>query len=478
MAPAGSEGCKEEDFVLLDKSEAVSAQLQDDSLARGGSARVVEYELASFRRTLSSITDDASYARRGNEDFETEGNEEDTDDLSLEDMPEDLRGLCRRLRAQSRALDAEERRETGTVLGEGGSGLKDNEGVGDWGQGESRRRRQQVRRRHPQAEACLFEALWRFSWPLGTRDILIGALLVVFMTTLISLSGGRHTRAVPLAANRRGSEGERSAPPLYVFDDVASAVATAAAFPGHCASWAFQSARSHAHEKASSPPLPVKISLLEGRVRALVSMVGDLEKEVAWRKALQEGLEREVEGWEKKARNLEAELRLARESMEGGREGGREGAGRDERVRLTVVPEVHTIKEGGDEEERAETRAPERAYWWGSEVLNWGSDNSLPRGLTTGLKEGGREGGREGGGAAVPSPDICPCDVWEMSMCTDEGDWEVEEWEWWSEDDEEWWSEDEEEEEEEDGMEEGVAGLECPLPESYLWAKAEVAGRT
>lgn len=79
----------------------------------------------------------------------------------------------------------------------------------------------------------------------------------------------------------------------------------------------------------------------------------------------------------------------------------------------------------------------------------------------------------------MPSlPDICPCDVWEMSMCTDEGDWEVEEWEWWSEDDEEWWSEDEEEEEEEDGMEEGVAGLECPLPESYLWAKAEVAGRT
>jgi hypothetical protein len=65
-----------------------------------------------------------------------------------------------------------------------------------------------------------------------------------------------------------------------------------------------------------------------------------------------------------------------------------------------------------------------------------------------------------------------------MSMCTDEGDWEDEEWEWWSEDEEEWWSEDEEEEEEEDGMEEGVAGLECPLPDSYLWAKTEIARRT
>jgi hypothetical protein len=82
----------------------------------------------------------------------------------------------------------------------------------------------------------------------------------------------------------------------------------------------------------------VKISLLEGRVRALVSMVGDLEKEVAWRKAVQGGLEREVEGWGEKARNLEAELRVARESMEGGREGGREGARRDERVTNKLEP--------------------------------------------------------------------------------------------------------------------------------------------
>jgi hypothetical protein len=118
MAPAGGEKNKDEGFVLLEEAETIEAKMQQQQRQQQqgrleGESPVVEYELASFRRTLSSACeDDTLYS-------DEDENEVDLDDLSLEDMPTDLQGLCRRLRAQSLALAAEESKKANKGKGEG-----------------------------------------------------------------------------------------------------------------------------------------------------------------------------------------------------------------------------------------------------------------------------------------------------------------------------------------------------------------------
>eukprot|EP00624_Nannochloropsis_granulata_P003690 evm.model.NODE_28648_length_9314_cov_31.998281.1 len=84
MAPAGGEKNSNEGFVLLEETEAIEAKMQQQQQQQGreGEAPVVEYELASFRHTLSSAgEDDTIYS---------DEDDVDLDDLSLEDMPTDL----------------------------------------------------------------------------------------------------------------------------------------------------------------------------------------------------------------------------------------------------------------------------------------------------------------------------------------------------------------------------------------------------
>ena len=476
MAPAGGEKNKDEGFVLLEETEAIEAKMQQQQQQQQsrleGEAPVVEYELASFRRTLSSACeDDTVYS-------DEDENEVDLDDLSLEDMPTDLQGLCRRLRAQSLALAAEESKQANKGKEKGKGEGEAEEETSEKEQEERRRRRrerrQQERRRlqlkQAQEEGRGIHGFLRFAWPIGTRELLFWALLVVFMTTLVSLSGGQHTRAVVNTTVGRGGggrgtcvmgggrEGGMIPTPLFVFDDVATAVAAAAAFQQHCpSSLPSYQQQGGTNEMHNLSPY-TEIALLQGQLRAQVSLAEDREEELKWTRVQQQQLERKVEVLSKTVEGLQLELCLARR---GGREGGKEGGEEVEvekegLLTLNVVPEVCTVKEGGREGMR------EGVWWWGA---NWNGYVARAREAVMSLKEGGSEGG-----VGYPTITILPGRF--SVLGEEEGEEEEEQEEWWSDEetDDEWWSDeeddsdwsDEEEDEDEDEDE-----------DDFWWSDAE-----
>jgi len=473
MAPAGGEKKSNEGFVLLEETEAIEAKIRQQQQQQGrveGEAPVVEYELASFRRTISSAgEDDTVYS-----------DEDDVglDDLSLEDMPTDLQVLCRHLRAESLALAAEESKQAtdgkGEVKGDGNSTTTKKE------QDERRRRRRERRRqerrrllKHAEEEGRGIHGFLLFAWPIGTRELLFWALLVVFMTTLITLSEGQHTRAVNTTVTRGargvggrgtdalGGEGGQGATPLFVFDNVATAVAAAASFQQHYPS--FLPTYEGGRQAHSSLSPYTEIALLKGQLRAQASLTRDREEELKWMRVQQQQLEGKAQelAWsrmqqqqlEEKVEALsraleEKELCLARR---GGKEEGIEGKEeKEEPMTLNVVPEVRTVKVEGSAEEG------EWMWWWGSDR---NEHKTRAREAMASSKEGGREEGF-GRPTVTISPGVFTTRREKKEKEDEEwwNDWESGD-DWWSEEEDDgYWEEEveeEEEEEEEEGEEEG-----------------------
>ena len=274
MPPAGGD----EGFVLLEGKDTISTEMQAAAQGPADPAPVVEYELASFRRTLSNLSSSASIKE---EDVGVDEDEEEEGEEELRGMPKDLKGICRFLRKQAA----------------GGAATVETEE-----EQEERRRRRAARRLQQQQEQLKkgprgIHGFLCFAWPIGTRELLFWVLLTVFMTTLVTLGGGR-TRAGPRSSSDSplsSSSSSSSSPlgtcpastsptPMY-HHDVAPETTTSTAKPA-------------ARPRPTHPPTLspyTELSLLRAQLRAENLLAHDREHELAWLRATQDELATEVD---------------------------------------------------------------------------------------------------------------------------------------------------------------------------------------